>query len=87
MQGNDSAVQPNSNTILVPGKVSRQRQEGRGVVKPDIAKDDDNRRDHQRQQGDEFNHRAQARQLEAHPIGRGHHDQCADEDGEDRHHD
>ena len=64
-----------------------QRQDRRGVVEPDVAEDDDDRRDHQRQQGDELDERPPARQLQPHPVGGRHHDQHAHDDGQQRQHD
>ncbi len=57
-----------------------------GVVKPDITEHDDDGRDDQRQERDEFDIGAQARQFQADPIGRGHHQQHTENDGEESHH-
>ena len=66
--------------------IGRERDPGGTVVDPDIAEDEHDGRDHQRQQGDELDHGAQARQPQLHPIGRRHHQQHADDDGRDRQH-
>ena len=64
-----------------------QRQDRGGVVEADVAEDDDDRRDDQRQQGDELDEGAPARQLQADPVGGGHDDEDAEQDGEERHDD
>ena len=55
---------------LVPHRRAGQRQDRGGVVEPDIAEDDDDGRDDQRQQRDELDERPQLRQLAAAPSRR-----------------
>ena len=63
-----------------------ERQDRGGVVEADVAEDDDDGRDDQRQEGDELDERPPAGELQPDPVGGRHDDEDADEDGEERHH-
>ena len=63
-----------------------QRQDRRTAVELDVAEHQHDRRDHQRQQGDELDQSAQPRQAELHPVGGRHDDEDADDDRDERQH-
>ena len=50
---------------------------------PDVAEDQHDRRQDQREQADEFDDRTELGHLEPDPVGGGHDDDCADENGDE----
>ena len=67
----------------MPRVAGQERQRRIRAVHPDIAEDDDDGRNDQRQQRDELDDRPQLRQAQPDPVGGRHDDQHAEDDGED----
>ncbi len=63
--------------------VGGSQQQRRPAVEADDAEHQHDRRDHERQQRDEFDDRSQLWQSQCDPVGGGNDDQQADEDGGD----